>query len=80
MKAGCRSDSECSSKNACINEKCVNPCAVAEPCGKNAECTVFDTTPVKTMICECLPGYEGNAVVACTPSKYNCRCYLLKNE
>lgn len=80
MKVGCRSDPECSSKNAYINNKWVNPCAVAELCGKNAECTIFDKTPFKTMICECPSGYKGNAVVSCTLSKYNYRCNTLKNE
>lgn len=28
-------------------------------------CKVLDTLPVRTMICECLPGYQGNAAVQC---------------
>lgn len=65
----CQSDSECPSRMACINAKCVNPCEEAGPCGKGGVCNVLDTTPVRTMICECPPGYEGNAVVECTPGK-----------
>lgn len=63
----CVSDEECPSGTACLNAKCVNPCQ-SSPCGVNAECTVVDTLPVRTMICECLPGYRGNALVECTPN------------
>lgn len=68
-RRGCQSDSECPSRMACINEKCVNPCEEAGPCGKGGVCNVLDTTPVRTMICECPPGYEGNAVIECKPGK-----------
>uniref|UniRef100_A0A8D8TXE6 Neurogenic locus notch homolog protein 1 n=1 Tax=Cacopsylla melanoneura TaxID=428564 RepID=A0A8D8TXE6_9HEMI len=65
INVGCRSDSECPSQTACINAACVNPCKATEPCGIHAECKVFDTLPVRTMICECEPGYQGNAAVQC---------------
>lgn len=66
----CRTDGECPSQTACIQGECVNPCNVTEPCGVNSMCKVLDTLPVRTMICECLPGYQGNAAVQCDKSKY----------
>lgn len=65
VKVGCESDSECPSQLACINAQCKNPCEEGRPCGINAECRVLDTLPVRTMLCECLPGYRGNAAVQC---------------
>ncbi|VEN60882.1 unnamed protein product, partial [Callosobruchus maculatus] len=65
VEAKCKSDSECPSHFACINSECVNPCTATKPCGVNAECTVFDTVPVRTLVCQCLPGYQGNAAVQC---------------
>lgn len=67
---GCKSDEECPSQTACINGECVNPCDETNPCGVNSECAVLDTVPVKTVICECLPGYEGNAAEQCDKSEY----------
>ncbi|EAT34892.1 AAEL012905-PA [Aedes aegypti] len=61
----CRTDGECPSQTACIQGECVNPCNVTEPCGVNSMCKVLDTLPVRTMICECLPGYQGNAAIQC---------------
>ena len=66
---GCRADSECPSQTACINQQCVNPCSVADPCGINAQCQVLDTLPVRTMVCICITGYQGNAAVECTPGE-----------
>uniref|UniRef100_A0A6E8W1C0 Dumpy n=1 Tax=Anopheles coluzzii TaxID=1518534 RepID=A0A6E8W1C0_ANOCL len=61
----CMTDGECPSQTACIQGECVNPCNVTEPCGVNSNCKVLDTLPVRTMICECLPGYQGNAAIQC---------------
>ncbi|RZF34371.1 hypothetical protein LSTR_LSTR008910 [Laodelphax striatellus] len=68
IEAKCVSDTECPSQTACINAECVNPCPLSQPCGNNTICQVFDTTPVRTMICECLPGYQGNAAIKCDNS------------
>lgn len=65
---GCRSDGDCPSKTACINGECIDPCGL-EPCGENAECRVVDTVPVRTVACECLPGYQGDALDKCIPSR-----------
>lgn len=70
VEIGCRADDECPSQTACINGECVNPCDEANPCGVNSECTVLDTMPVKTMICECLPGYQGNAAEQCDKGEF----------
>lgn len=61
----CVYDSDCPSQTACIGGVCINPCDATEPCGVNAECKVLNTEPVRTMVCECLPGYQGNAAVQC---------------
>ena len=65
VKAGCISDGECPSKHACFNGECVNPCTVIKPCGLNAQCLVVDSLPLRTMTCQCLPGYFGNPNVEC---------------
>lgn len=65
----CRYDEDCPSQTACIGGECVNPCNATEPCGVNSLCTVLDTVPVRTMICECLPGFQGNAAIQCDKSK-----------
>lgn len=65
----CSRDVDCPSGTACLNAKCVNPCQGPSPCGTSSECKLVDTLPVRTMICECLPGYRGNALIECTPNK-----------
>lgn len=65
----CQTDGECPSKLACFNGHCDDPCLVIKPCGTNAKCSVIDTLPFRTMTCECLPGFVGNAYVECTPRK-----------
>lgn len=55
----CISNAECSFDQACINEKCQNPCI--NVCGLNAECKVVSHTP----ICSCLPKYTGDPFIQC---------------
>lgn len=77
VDVACRGDFDCPSQTACINEECVNPCNITEPCGINAECKVFDTAPIRTMVCECLPGYQGNAIVQCDKSEYSIHVIIM---
>ena len=48
----CRSDPECPSREVCINNKCVNPCG-AVPCGEGQLCSVVDSLPLRTVVCQC---------------------------
>ena len=51
----CRSDPDCPSKEVCISNKCVNPCGV-NPCGDTGQlCSVVDSTPLRTVVCQCPP-------------------------
>ncbi len=65
----CVVDSDCPSRLACMQETCRNPCPALSPCGRNAECSVQNTAPSRTMVCMCLPGYVGDANVACNLRK-----------
>ncbi len=57
---GCRTNDECNSTTACINQHCVDPCE----CGLNAECRIIDHHP----LCVCLEGYYGsNPKRGCEP-------------
>lgn len=59
----CISNSECSNKMACINQKCRDPCVNA--CGINAVCNVVSHTPM----CACLSGYTGDPFTQCSPER-----------
>ena len=61
----CRVDGDCPSRQACLQEVCRNPCTELKPCGRNAECSVQNTLPQRTMVCMCIPGYVGDADVYC---------------
>ena len=52
----CRVDYDCSSKLACIDEQCQNPCLVSNPCISNQECVVTDTLPTRSVACICPDG------------------------
>lgn len=64
----CTEDGDCPSLLACFNGRCKNPCTEVEPCQRPAECHVAPTLPVRTMICECLPGYVSSGSGTCKPS------------
>ncbi len=61
----CRTDPECPSGLACIYERCQDPCRVLSPCHPSAQCRVINTSPVRTMICECPPGTVGDGYSQC---------------
>lgn len=55
----CISNSDCENINACVNNKCRDPCPGV--CGRNAECFVVNHKPS----CVCISGYTGNPSTAC---------------
>ena len=57
---GCRSNSECPTREACINRQCQDPCAF-QSCVRNAQCIVVS----HRARCECLPGTLGNPYTGC---------------
>lgn len=58
-KPECISNTECPTHQACINQKCMDPCVDA--CGLNAQCYVISHSPT----CSCLAGYTGNPFFDC---------------
>jgi hypothetical protein len=56
----CINNAECPSNQACINQKCRDPCPGS--CGANTECRVVSHTPV----CICLAGYTGDPFTQCS--------------
>lgn len=66
-KSECDFDIDCPSKLACIKNECVNPCVSLSPCHPSAQCSVSDTTPVRTMICTCPEGWVPNENGECHP-------------
>lgn len=72
----CVISSECSLTNACVNQRCEDPCPGA--CGTNAICHVNNHSP----ICACKEGFTGNAFVSCYPivvSKRKTVLFLMKH-
>lgn len=57
----CLSSSECSLDQACLNQRCVNPCLGT--CGLSAKCQVVNHNP----ICSCPNRYSGDPFIRCTP-------------
>lgn len=55
----CVLNEECSSHEACINQKCKDPCPGS--CGFEAKCHVLNHVP----ICTCNDGYTGDPFVRC---------------
>jgi hypothetical protein len=55
----CVASSECLLNQACVNNKCINPCLGV--CGVNSECKVINHVPS----CNCIQGYQGNAFDTC---------------
>lgn len=57
----CVINSDCVLTEACINNKCVDPCV--NLCGINAHCDTVNHVP----ICYCPTGFNGDAFVSCVP-------------
>lgn len=55
----CIINSDCARREACINQKCIDPCLGS--CGINAECKVINHNP----ICSCPIHYTGNPFIRC---------------
>jgi len=72
----CIQNSDCSPSKACVNTKCVDPCAGS--CGLNSECKVLSHSPV----CYCLSGYTGNPAFRCEeiPPPSKCLDYDFRKE
>lgn len=62
---GCRPEcvvsADCARDKACMRNKCGDPCPGT--CGQSAICDVINHIPM----CNCPPGYTGNAFVECRP-------------
>lgn len=57
----CVLSSECLQTQACVNNKCTDPCLGS--CGLNAKCLVINHSP----ICSCPPGQTGDPFRSCFP-------------
>ena len=66
IEAGCSSDDECPSFQACVSRSCVNPCTTNNPCSQSARCSVTNHRAV----CNCPPGTTGDPYTQCVPSKF----------
>ena len=58
---GCDTNQECPDYTACRNSRCINPCAVDDPCAPSASCKVIGHEPV----CTCPDGYIGDPRTRC---------------
>lgn len=61
----CRTNTECSSDKACINQRCQNPCS-SNRCGLNAECITINHHPS----CHCQSGLAGDPQLQCFKRKF----------
>ena len=61
----CTTSSECSLNQACINQKCKDPCVGA--CGVDAVCKTINHNP----ICQCAFKLTGDPFIRCIPTRKN---------
>lgn len=61
----CVVSAECPLTQACLNNKCVNPCPGT--CGVSAKCQVINHNP----ICSCPPGLTGDPFRLCYECKFH---------
>lgn len=66
----CTINSECPANQACINERCGDPCPGA--CGLYAQCTVTNHRP----ICTCPLGYTGDPFSNCIEIRQSKNCHV----
>jgi hypothetical protein len=59
----CITSSECGQNEACVNQKCRDPCPGT--CGVGAKCNVINHNP----ICSCPPRYTGDPFSRCYPER-----------
>lgn len=57
----CVTSSECPLNEACVNQKCIDPCPGT--CGINARCEVVNHNP----ICSCANRFTGDPFIRCLP-------------
>lgn len=75
----CVINSECPSNQACIRERCRDPCPGS--CGAGAQCHVLN----HILVCTCQQGYTGDPFTRCFPKPLPCKqhhyssahCYTL---
>lgn len=61
----CTINENCNEDEACINEKCLHPCDVHNPCISQAICKNVKHGSE----CVCREGFAGNGFVSCHPGK-----------
>ena len=61
----CVTSSECPQNQACINQRCTDPCPGT--CGLQARCNVINHNP----ICSCPPGFTGDPFTRCLTIRKN---------
>lgn len=59
----CVINPDCPSQQACINNKCRDPCPGS--CGSNADCRIIS----HVVSCTCSPGFTGDPFVLCSRQK-----------
>lgn len=60
-KPQCTMNSDCPSNEACINQKCIDPCSFNNVCGIHAVCLCSE----HTVSCLCPDGYIGDPLTQC---------------
>lgn len=66
-KPECVMNSDCSSNEACVNKKCIDPCSFSNICGINVVCLCSD----HTVSCLCPDGYTGDPLTQCIYKREN---------
>jgi hypothetical protein len=61
----CVINTDCPLDKACLDRKCIDPCASGAVCGLRATCLVRDHTAT----CACLDGHTGDAFIQCIPRR-----------